>query len=78
MPLLTGDGFGPHSSVMATKRKVVRMMFAVVLVFIVCWLPLLTFVMTKQCFLDQDGRLPPENEKVKLLVRLFNILPNLK
>lgn len=48
-----------------TKKRVVKMMFTVVVVFVVCWGPLQVFTVTKKYFLDDKGSLLPNMETVR-------------
>ncbi|KAF2364334.1 G protein-coupled receptor rhodopsin-like [Trinorchestia longiramus] len=54
---------GPeHPGLRHIKKRVVKMMFIVVIVFVVCWSPLLVFTICKKYFLETNGSVEPDKE----------------
>ncbi|KAK4291080.1 hypothetical protein Pmani_036061 [Petrolisthes manimaculis] len=52
-----------HPVITHLKKRVVKMMFAVVVIFIVCWLPFTLLQITYSSFLDENGQFKDEATK---------------
>ncbi|XP_042215411.1 substance-K receptor-like isoform X2 [Homarus americanus] len=52
-----------HPAILHLKKRVVRMMFVIVILFIVCWMPFQVTQLARDHFINQQGALKPELQK---------------